>query len=46
MMRTPQHSRVFFNITPKECEWCGSKLGFLFGNHTPPVCLNCSMEHK
>ncbi|QDP49826.1 MAG: hypothetical protein GOVbin1511_36 [Prokaryotic dsDNA virus sp.] len=41
-----RYTKVMLNLVPKECRWCGSKIGFLYNQFTPPVCLNCSMEHK
>jgi len=41
-----RYTKVMLNLVPKQCRWCGSKIGFLYNQYTPPVCLNCSMEHK
>ena len=46
MMRTPKHSRVFFNIVNQECGFCDSTLGFLYPKNMSPVCMNCSMEKQ
>ena len=45
-MRVPKHSKIFFDVLPKQCDFCKSRLGFLYGNNTPPVCMNCSMERQ
>lgn len=46
MMRTPKHSRVFFEVVNEECSFCKSRLGFLYPKNMPPVCMNCSMEKQ
>ena len=46
MMRTPKHSRVFFEVVNEECNFCKSRLGFLYPKNMPPVCMNCSMEKQ
>ena len=46
MMRTPKHSRVFFEMVNEECGFCKSRLGFLYPKNMPPVCMNCSMEKQ
>lgn len=46
MMRTPKHSRVFFEVINEECSFCKSRLGFLYPKNMSPVCMNCSMEKQ
>lgn len=41
-----KHSGAFLNMLPEQCDYCNSRIGFLYGNDILPVCMNCSMERQ